>query len=601
MSFTKKATFAPSPSTERGRSIQLSADPKGTTFLYANGRTVYMRNLENPSIATEYTGHSCNATVARYAPSGYYIASGDVQGNIRIWDTVGTEQILKTETKIFSGKINDLDWDFESKRIIGVGEGKDKFGHAFLFDSASSVGEISGHAKAINSVSIKPNRPLRAVTGSDDFTVNYYHGVPFKFNKSIKDHSRFVQCVRFSPNGEQFVSAASDSKLFLYDGKTGDKIAELSAAADAHKGTIFSVSWSGDSTQVLSGSGDMTAKIWDIAAQKVVQTYNFAEKPTHEHQQVGTLWKGSYLISASLSGHLNYLDPRVGGKPVRIVKGHQRGITSIALGGDKKIYTGSYDGKVCAWDQGSAGAEEVSGAGHTNQVVSLVSEDQTVYSCGMDDAFRQLSVSDKTYKPEVVATGGVPKALSVAKGVSVVATINSEVIIITNGQKEKSFKTSFPPTAVAISPNGSTIAVGSEEGKIHLFNASDFKEVGVLEENRGQVTCLAYSPNGQYLAAGDTQRKVIGYDTATNTVKFDQWVFHSARINSVSWSPDSLHVASSSLDTNVEVWSTEKPGKHIAIKNAHLESATGAVFLDNNTIATSGADASIKIYSLVHH
>jgi WD repeat-containing protein 1 (actin-interacting protein 1) len=106
-----------------------------------------------------------------------------------------------------------LDWDFESKRLIAVGEGKDKFGHAFLFDSASSVGEISGHSKIINSVSIRPGRPLRAVTGSDDMTVNYYHGVPFKFEKSITDHSRFVQCVRFSPNGDFFASASSDSKV----------------------------------------------------------------------------------------------------------------------------------------------------------------------------------------------------------------------------------------------------------------------------------------------------------------------------------------------------------------------------------------------------
>jgi hypothetical protein len=85
--------------------------------------------------------------------------------------------LTKIESKVISGKINDLDWDFESKRLIGVGEGKDSFGHAFLFDSASSCGEIAGHSKAVNSVSIKPGRPLRAVTASDDMSVNFYHGV----------------------------------------------------------------------------------------------------------------------------------------------------------------------------------------------------------------------------------------------------------------------------------------------------------------------------------------------------------------------------------------------------------------------------------------
>jgi WD40 repeat protein len=89
------------------------------------------------------------------------------------------------------------------------------FGHAFLFDTASSVGEISGHSKAINSVAIRPGRPLRAVTVSDDMTVNFYHGVPFKFNKSMNHHSRFVQCVRYSPNGNNFVTCGMDSKVQL--------------------------------------------------------------------------------------------------------------------------------------------------------------------------------------------------------------------------------------------------------------------------------------------------------------------------------------------------------------------------------------------------
>jgi hypothetical protein len=51
----------------------------------------------------------------------------DIHGNIKIWDTTQAEHLLKIESKIISGKINDLDWDFESKRLIGVGEGKDKY------------------------------------------------------------------------------------------------------------------------------------------------------------------------------------------------------------------------------------------------------------------------------------------------------------------------------------------------------------------------------------------------------------------------------------------------------------------------------------------
>lgn len=73
-----------------------------------------------------------------------------------------------------------------------MGDGKEKYGAAFTSDTANSCGEIIGHTKIANSCSIRPNRPYRAATGGDDFIVNFYHGPPYKFNKSIQDHSRFL-------------------------------------------------------------------------------------------------------------------------------------------------------------------------------------------------------------------------------------------------------------------------------------------------------------------------------------------------------------------------------------------------------------------------
>lgn len=178
---------------------------------------------------------------------------------------------MKNEIRPISGKITDIAWDSESKRLIGVGEGKQSFGHAFSFDTLSSVGEITGHSKIINSVSIRHQRPFRAVTASDDMTVAFYNGVPFKYVKSIRDHTRFIHSVVFSPDGELFASTGADGKIFLYDGKTGDKVDELTTAENTHSAGIFSLSWSPDSTQILSSSADYTAKIWDVNAKAVVK------------------------------------------------------------------------------------------------------------------------------------------------------------------------------------------------------------------------------------------------------------------------------------------------------------------------------------------
>ncbi|KAJ8323194.1 WD40 repeat-like protein [Batrachochytrium dendrobatidis] len=601
--YTRKSLFAPSPATTRGQAVHLGGDPKGVNFLYTNGRAVIIRNLANPEIAKEYTGHSFQTTVARYAPSGYYIASADVQGNIRIWDTTQAENILKIETKVFSGRINDLDWDFESKRIIAVGEGKSKFGHAFLFDSASSVGEISGHAKVINSVSIRPGRPLRAATGSDDMTVNFYHGVPFKFNKSSTNHSRFVQCVRYSPNGDFFVSSGSDGKIFLYDGKTGDDVAELSAADGAHTGGVFSVSWSPDSRQLMTSSADQSVKIWDVATKTVASTFVFSDTQHVDHQQVGSLWQGQYQISLSLSGDINYLDPKSGNKPVRVVKGHTKGITSLAIDENQTLYTGSYDGRICSWTDGKDGGHLVSGSGHTNQITALVAEKGRVISAGMDDSIRTILTATNAFDQKVVASDGIPKGLAAFGNLTIFATHKDELVTLVDGSAETRLKLGYSPTAVAISPNGTTTAIGGEDGLVHLYDikGQTLVEKAKLESNKGIITAISYSPKGDLVAVADASRNVIVYETSTNTMKLNQWGFHTARVNCVSWSPDGLHAVSGSLDTNIEVWSVEKPMQHISIKNAHTDSVTGAVFIDNNTVASCGQDAQIKIWSLTHY
>ncbi|CAG8520722.1 11111_t:CDS:10 [Paraglomus occultum] len=591
MSYTRKNILAFTPATTRGQPVQLGTDSKGENLLYTNGKTVIIRSLAHPENSKEYTQHSANATVAKYAPSGYYIASGDVNGTVRIWDTVGEEQILKTEVKVISGKITDIAWDSESKRIIAVGDGREKYGHAFLFDSGSSVGEIAGHHKVINSVSIRQQRPFRAATASDDFSVVFYHGVPYKYNKAIKDHTGFVQGVSFSPDGEKFVSVGSDKKVFLYDGKTGDKLSELSAAAgsDTHTGSVYAVSWSPDSKKILTSSGDKTAKIWDVEAQKIVRTFEFSNNV--DDQQVGNVWRGSYLISLSLSGNINYLD-EASPKPVRIVKGHQKAITALTKTDEKTLFTGN-----------EGHATELDGQGHSNQVTQLVNHKNAIYSVGMDDSLREIDPDNKSFSALVLPTKHMPKGLGVgSSGVSVIGTVESLLLI---KDKKEVFNTSVqsPPGAVAIKADETEVAVGGEDSKIRLYSLKDDRltETKQLDANRGAITALSYSPDGSLLAAGDAQGKIMVYDTVTGSVKLSQWVFHTARINSIAWSSDGKHAVSGSLDTNIYIWSTEKPMKKIQIKGAHQVGVTGVIFMNDNTVASVGQDACVKIWNIQHH
>ena len=64
-----------------------------------------------------------------------------------------------------------------------------------------------------------------------------------------REHSNFVNCIRFSPDGSKLISVSSDKKGIIYDGKTGETIGELSCE-DGHTGSIYAASWSADSKHV---------------------------------------------------------------------------------------------------------------------------------------------------------------------------------------------------------------------------------------------------------------------------------------------------------------------------------------------------------------
>src|SRR5579859_1947499 len=91
-----------------------------------------------------------------------------------------------------------------------------------------------------------------------------------------------------------------------------------------------------------------------------LRTWTFGSGMDVPHQQVGALFTSSSaapLVSLSLSGALNYLDPS-SEKPIRLVSGHQKTINALGTTPDSKtVFTGSYDGRVCAWDVAEGTAE----------------------------------------------------------------------------------------------------------------------------------------------------------------------------------------------------------------------------------------------------
>lgn len=66
-----------------------------------------------------------------------------------------------------------------------------------------------------------------------------------------------------------------------------------------------------------------------------------------DDQQVSCLWQGEYLLSVSLSGHINYLDRNNPDRPLRVLKGHNKNLSAIAsFNNGSTLYSASFDGRI---------------------------------------------------------------------------------------------------------------------------------------------------------------------------------------------------------------------------------------------------------------
>lgn len=603
----------PLPSTERGRTTQIYTDKNGGRMVYCNGTNVVLRSWPGEGETFIYKEHAVQVIVAAVSPNGEWVASGDVGGQVRVWGTKG-EHSTKGQYQPWSGPVYDICWDSENKRIAICGEGREIRGAVIMWDTGSKLGEISGHSTRVYSCSFKPSRPFRVATGGED-KLGFHEGPPFKFKLSQNVHTNFINSVRFSPSGDLLLSAGSDTKIVVYDGKEGEVVREFTKA-DGMSGSIWSAAWSPDSAQVATVGGDKHLRLWDPTAGTQVAKGTLGS--ALEDMLVGVCWPAANPVSVALDGRVTVWD--AAGEVVDTIDGNQGQVSDLTYDEpSRRFVLGSNDGCVCS---GTADGPRLQRSKLGKMVQHTLgrwdaSVGPGVVVASMDDKLRIMDPATGALS-DGIAVGEFMVGLAwLAPDVVVTATSKGNLIAVNVASSAILWTKPLPraPTGVGASVNGGFIAVayemegpGKELRQIELFtcaevaNGDSVVSKGMLEKHKADVVKLRFTglrnDRKNLLATSDSVGKIFIWDTETMQLVEQGWSFHTARVSTLEWNPDQIHLVSGSLDRSVIVWNLADPGKRIKIDDVHKGGVTGVCWSSPTQVASSGADGCFIVHDI---
>jgi WD40 repeat protein len=156
--------------------------------------------------------------------------------------------------------------------------------------------------------------------------------------------------------------------------------------------------------------------------------------------------------------------------------------------------------------------------------------------------------------------------------------------------------------ALALSPDGKTLATGSYDQKIKLWNVETGAEIKTLSGHNGAIFGLSFRPDGKVLASASADRTVKLWDVASGK-RLDTFSQPLKEQTAVAFAPDGRTVAAAGVDNRIRVWSVSASAEEGTnplrfTRFAHEGAILNLIYsADGSLIASSAADRTVKLWS----
>ena len=603
----------------------IAVHPGGGTFASGSAdNNIQFWNLQTESLDATLQGHTDTVLSVAFSPDGALLASGSADDTVRLWnpDTETLQATLREHTD------NVLSIAFSPDGSLFASGSADATVRLWDPFTETLRATLEAHLDTVLSVAFNPDGALLA-SASADGLVGLWDPNTETLQATL-GHESPVLSVAFSPDGDLLATGSTDGTARLWDPHRMKVIATL-----GHESPVRNVTFGPDGNTLITGSEDGTVRQWKITispdgirdTNEPLRTFTGSEGDVNS---VVFSPDGQTLAGGSNDNTVRLWDANTG-EPLRALTGSEGDVNSVVFSPDGQTLAsgsgGGLSGSLRLWhaDTGVLLRELTTRSnlfsplesGSAVNSVAFSPDGQTLASGG-GSAFssfirlwdvktgallRELTTSSSSFLPfepgsavNSVVFSPDGQTLASGSGTGTVRVWDANIggllrEFTTGANRNLPFEPGSAVNSVTFSPDGQTLASGSDDNTVRLWNTNTGESLGILTGHKSDVNSVAFSPDGRMIVSGSDDDTVRLWDA--NTGEYLRiFTGPEADVNSVAFSPDGRMIAGGSNDNTVHLWEitpkTITPNTTVSLLPASVQSPAVGNHLTLNLTITGG-------------